>query len=218
MITHLIPICFLGGSGGIFLSTWISQASDSLTPLIEFSKHGNAHLYKSKNKPKTCIFNMFSDQDVAIENLKLYDSELTVRTFTECHLINDAQILENFNTCIKIYFDADDVSDIAYSFVGKHCIDEVGSAADDVATLTKQFQDRILIMTDRFVGFTKPLPVREGALSVSWKELVHLDEVALINKLSEFLSIDAAKFDAASLLKWRKITIAGIASIKSLIG
>ena len=155
--------------------------------------------------------------DVAIENLKLYDSELTKRTFSECHLINDTQILENFDTCIKIYFDADDMPDIAYSFIGKHCIDAVGGDENDIVALTKQFRDRLQVMTDRFQGFTKPLPLQEGVLSVSWKELVHLDEVALINKLSAFLSIYSTKFDTAALLKWREITIAGIASLKALI-
>jgi hypothetical protein len=214
MITHLVPVCFLGGSGGNFLSTWIAQADDSSTPLTEFSKHGNAHLYKSR--PAKYLFNMFSDQSAAIESLKLYDSELTKRTFSDCHLVNDAQILENFNTCIKVYFDVDDIPDIAYSFVGKYCIDEAGGAEDSV-TLTKQFQDRLLVINDKFPGFTKPLPSQEGTLSVSWKELVYLDANALVAKLSTFLSIDTVKFDVAALLKWREITLASIISLKSVI-
>lgn len=205
MIDHFYPIAYLGGSGGSFLASWLNNAAYGY-PIVLNSKNGNAHLSSIY-----AGFGIFSDQVSAVESLREKFTDEPHKMFIGCHIINDSLLLENFAKVTKIRYDQDDVLEIAISFCSKTLKPDGNATPHDILyemSSTSQFRDNMFAF----------LPETDRSTNVSWKDLLHDDPNKLVDHLSVFYSIDATKFDVASLMSWRSLTLRNIDNARNKFG
>jgi hypothetical protein len=215
----IIPIAFMGGSGGNFLCHFIISAKRKDKTLPILSEHGNVHNdynYKDLDGPA------LGPKDPDSEKLKfLLSQEISDNVkltpppyYTVVHFTETKLLATNFKKAIKIIFDKDDVNDIATSFVAKYQIDTLGESNDpkqlnimNVASQLSIFKWHKYFLKEDY----------SNILFISWKELFLGDIDQLINKISEYTGIESDYFLKDSLIMWRIKTQQGLDNFRTKI-
>jgi hypothetical protein len=201
----IIPITYIGGSGGNFLCHFIVSAKRNIHDIIELSTHGNSH----KNSLKDILFLNRGLADPDDEKLSYVFSQQPTSFekpwYTAFHIQSLDTINNNFKRSIRVTYDLDDVNDVALAFCGKWFIDDNNRNTtikmSDSAHL--HFTKKNLNEMNKFFCEIENMP---NVLFVSWKELFKKNIEEFISKLSIFTGIDKNNFSRESLMHWRDKT------------
>ena len=201
----IIPIRYMSGTGGQFLSSFITAAKTKNNQAIHLSLFGNAHTNNllDFSLPGHPAFGPDKPDSLKIDaTLNLIGNEGSVPIYySAMHFMDIKLLLTTFDRVISITYDIDDVSDIALIFYGKFYIDELQSNTD-ISNHRYVTMKITLKYSSRFFKEYES----DNVLNVSWKELFHLDTNILVEKISAFTSIPKENFNISNLLEWRKVT------------
>lgn len=210
----IIPITFMGGTGGHFLCHFIVSAKRNNQDIIKLSEYGNAHWHSLKDF-RGPILGVGGKDSIKINQLleqsKNVDSSIPKPYYTNAHLLDLDLINSNFTKSIRIVYDLDDIDEIATVFYGKFAIDSrehlirLNLLPEQFKNYTPQKEELKLDITSRCPHFSKKENM-PNVLFVSWKELFKENINDLINKLSTFTSINPDNFSPDSLVLWRTKT------------
>ena len=194
----IIPITYIGGTGGNFLCHFIASAKRNIKDIVKLSEHGNVHTFCIKDI--NCPVQGLSTPDLV--KIEYIFSQLpyigSVKPYyTSAHLIDINTINSYFSRSVRIIYEIDDVTDIATVFYGKFIVDE-GKTKKSIKNISAEPYRWI----NKF-SFKENMP---NVLFVSWKELLNGNINDLIDKISIFTNIDKDKFSTESLIYWRDKT------------
>jgi len=212
----IIPIRYMSGTGGQFLSSFITAAKTKNNQAIRLSLFGNAHTNNllDFSLPGHPAFGPDRPDSLKIDaTLNLIGNEGSVPIYySAMHFMDIKLLLTTFDRVISITYDIDDVSDIALIFYGKFYIDELQSNTD-ISNHRYVTMKITLKYSSRFFKEYES----DNVLNVSWKELFHLDTNILIEKISAFTSIPKENFNISNLLEWRKVTLQCLDKVSSTL-
>ena len=197
-IEDIIPITYLGGTGGNFLCHFIASAKRNIKDIVKLSEHGNVHTFCIKDI--NCPVQGLSTPDLV--KIEYIFSQLpyigSVKPYyTSAHLIDINTINSYFSRSVRIIYEIDDITDIATVFYGKFIVDE-GKTKKSIKNISAEPYRWI----NKF-SFKENMP---NVLFVSWKELLNGNIKDLIDKISIFTNIDKDKFSTESIIQWRNKT------------
>ena len=212
----IIPIKYMSGTGGQFLSSFITAAKTKNNQAIRLSLFGNAHTNNllDFSLPGHPAFGPDRPDSLKIDaTLNLIGNEGSVPIYySAMHFMDIKLLLTTFDRVISITYDIDDVSDIALIFYGKFYIDELQSNTD-ISNHRYVTMKITLKYSSRFFKEYES----DNVLNVSWKELFHLDTNILVEKISAFTSIPKENFNISNLLEWRKVTLQCLDKVSSTL-
>ena len=218
--TDIIPIGYLGGSGGHFLGSFLTKAKYNYPDKINLSNHGNSHNnYKEMSMPDEFVKVSAEEQIKIIKEIQpntLRGYTLQTPYFFACHIIDADLLVNNFEKVIYIHYEYEDIYEIAKAYYGKWMLDEQNvqvenpkSTAIAIFALISDMKNKLKVVKDR-------KDLEPNVCNISWKELVHAEPNILIDKLSKFIGIDSSRFSESDLNLWRTATIACIDKYRSL--
>jgi len=214
----IIPIAFMGGSGGNFLCHFIISAKRKDKTLPNLSLHGNVHdnNYKDLGGPALGVTDPDSEKIKFLLSQEISDNvKMTPPPYyTVVHFTENKLLAANFKKAIRIIFDKDDIDDIAINFVTKYQVDTLGEPYDITRLNSlRTFKKMSIVKWHRYF-LKEDYP---NILFISWKELFlgNIDE--LINKISEYTGIESEYFLKDSLIMWRIKTQQGLDNFKTNI-
>lgn len=196
-----IAIAFKGGSGGKFLSAWLTNAK-----LI--NSHFKLTLEGSAN-PSEFEINHDFEQPKPIEFHKTYaqtvkpNKDTSAPYFYTTSTINPNELSDEVYKMIQITFDEDDVDLIFRLYCAKNY-------ALVNATPLHQLYLEIYNSQIRISN----IPKKQNIMFLSFKELMFGDVEPLINKLAEFTGLDPLKFERKLLDEWRSKSLEAADAIK----
>jgi hypothetical protein len=197
----IIPITFIGGTGGNFLCHFIVSAKRNIQDIIELSEHGNAHENCLKDLSGLHFSASYPDNkkiDSILSGILIYDMAKKPY-YTSSHIADINLININFKRSIRIIYELDDVQEISTVFYGKFYIDESNTPVKS----HHKFNKLNLIRWQSKFNYIENMP---NVLFISWKELFKGNIEELITKLSIFTEIDINNFSRESLMHWRDKT------------
>lgn len=228
----VVPILFLSGTGGNFLSYYLRQAkiadtTNSLTARPNFTKHGSAHKMKRYYSPCTDPIKCNIEHHLNFIKEASVNPEEGLPFFFSIESPPSAkEMSKNFNKFVYIGYDEDDIDQISRVFFVKRCIDGVyfkdseGNFVSSDGELTwntdisKQYSapEELFELFDSFAKYNvdtfkeSQTLNNNGGLNISWKEYTAGDIDQFINKLSTFTGYRESSFDQEALVEWRKLT------------
>ena len=200
----IIPVTYMGGTGGNFLCHFIVSAKRNIQTIIELSEHGNAHENSIKDIPGSTL-GVRQPDDLKINSILSHLNQNEIPNhlisqkpyYTTGHITDLSMINAYFKKSIRITYEYNDMKEIATIFYGKFYHD-----------CGKPFEPKILYK-NRLVmilsEFTK-LENMPNILFISWKELFKGNIEELITKISTFTDINPDNFSRESLIHWRTKT------------
>ena len=201
ILEDVIPITYMGGTGGVFLCHFLVSAKRNVQDIIELSEHGNAHTncltdivapMHGVRKPDIIKIDYLIDQIQQVKNQNIEKPYYTFAHLTDINLIN-----LHFKKSIRITYERDDIDEITNVFYGKYCYDWV-----------KKVEPKQLYKTGLVFNLNKFTKVENmpNILFISWKEYLRGNIDDLIYKLSIFTDINVENFSKESLIHWRNKT------------
>jgi hypothetical protein len=213
----IIPIAFMGGSGGNFLCHFIVSAKRKDKTLPILSEHGNVHNdynYKDLNGPALGPKDPDSEKIKFLLSQEISDKVKPPPYYTVVHFTETKLLATNFKKAIRIIFDKDDIDTIAINFVTKYQVDTLGEPYDITRLNSlRTFKKMSIVKWHNY--FLKE--DYSNILFISWKELFLGNIVELINKISEYTGIESEYFLKDSLIMWRIKTQQGLDNFKTNI-
>jgi|688.fasta_scaffold537629_2 hypothetical protein len=215
---NIIPIVYMGGTGGNFLGYLLTSAKLKITDGIVFSKYGNAHeSIKEINQPplgNTIQGTMDDTMLDLILNIKPINHKSQPPYFCPCHVKHMNRVKDLFQTSIQITYEKEDIDDLALIFMGKWWIDSKNRSK----LLVNSTSVINLFKLDYNVHLLNYPPIIDpSVLIVTWHELFKGDSALLVQKLSHFTSIPKENFLVNKLIEWRRRTKNGIEEIQTLL-
>lgn len=201
----IIPITFMGGTGGNFLCHFIVSAKRNIKTVLELSEHGNAHQNCLKDTfappfghdiPDNKKINFILTSPAQIVTEKPY--------YTSAHLVDINLINANFKRSVRITYELDDIDEISVLYYGKFFVDtrDTMNVINMKSSYIKYAKMGTILQQPKFTTIEN----MSNVLFVSWKELFNGNIEELINKISIFTEIDTNNFSRESLMHWRNKT------------
>ena len=195
----IIPIRFLGGTGGHFVDAWITEAKFRNLNLPydkqRFSSLGNAHDFPKEFEEVIHRFTVSSPVEEHMDAiLKVKPSYFCshIAPYTLLTHIRDGKLLEeHFKKVIHISCEPDDIETIAKVFVSKN------NKLSDI-----ELQERISFTRLKIHDFYPSN--NPNVLNLFWKELIRGDPFMLKEKVEQYTMI--SNLDIEFLLTWRRLT------------
>lgn len=218
--TDIIPIGYIGGSGGHFLGYFLTKAKYKLNDNIILSEHGNTHAsFKEMSMPDEFV-NISVDEQIELikeaQPNSLNNVPLVKPYFFACHIIDANKLLEHFDKAIYIHYEYEDIYEISKAYYGKWIVDHTQTQLESTKGIAFTIIYLMTDMKNKLKIIKNRVDLEPNICNVSWKELVHAEPTILINKLSEFTGIDSNNFSKSDLEKWRKSTISCIDKYQDL--
>ena len=204
LIEDIVPISYIGGTGGNLLCHLIVSAKRNIHDLIVLSEHGNAHIHSLKDLPMLPGgINMPDTEKIEFMLKNLPNDTSEKPWYTPVHIRDIKLITQHFKKSIRITYDIDDVDDLCNIVFGKWYVDDVLSG-----NIISNRTHSKLSMRQGLMGWSKQFKKEDipDVLFVSWKELFKGNIDELITKLSTFTGIDSNNFSIESLTYWRNKT------------
>jgi len=215
--TDIIPIVYVGGTGGNFLGYLLTSAKYKMSDGVDFSKHGNAH-YSYKDIPQPSMGNTLAGSaDDAIfdfiNKIQPFENNAVPPYFCPCHVKNMNRVVDMFDKSIQLTFTHEDVDDLVLVIMGKWWVDTRNqSPTAHNIRISNAFRLDYNIHLKNF-----PPIVHPSVLNISWNELYKGEVNSLIQKLSNFTEIPVEDFLIEKLIEWRERTTVGIEELKEQI-
>jgi len=217
----IIPITYIGGTGGNFLCHFIVSAKRNVKN-IKLSEHGNAHQGNFKDIYGPNVGPNVSDQykiDFIMSQLEQINQKdipgMTVIKkpyYTSSELIELDLINSHFKKSIRIIYDNDDHNELCSVYYGKWFIDDrkqipLEGGFNFEGELNQLNLKKIFETT--YINFSLLFSKRENmpnVLFISWKEIFKGNVEELITKISIFTHINMEQFSKEILIQWRNKT------------
>lgn len=211
----IIPISFISGTGGRFISYLLNSAKSNVPVEIKFSKYGNAHdIWNLDIEIGATPYDLTTPLDKHITffikelSRKQNNSEFVknnpVPYYGSCHIDHIEELLFYFDKAVHITYDIEDIPMISYALVGKQMIDQCQH--DKLLFLKHFYRSHTTLLKSRLSIRKTRIDLEPNLLNISWKDIVFNDPNLLIEKLSNFSSIAVDKFKMEDLLEWRRRT------------
>jgi hypothetical protein len=203
ILEDVIPITYMGGTGGVFLCHLIVSAKRNIQDIIELSEHGNAHTncltdivgpMHGVRKPDIIKINYLIDQVQQVKNIE--KPYYTFAHLTDLNLIN-----LYFKKSIRITYEHDDINEIVNVFYGKYYYDWI-KKVESKELYKNLYKNGLNFYLNKFTE-VENVP---NILFISWKEYLRGNIDDLIYKLSTFTDIHVGNFSKESLIHWRNKT------------
>jgi hypothetical protein len=212
----IIPVMYMGGTGGHFLSAFIRAARAYDEPSLSFfnlSNNGNAH--------KTRI-DLGSTGGVTVPvDVQIADILKKNLTDPPCyppmHLIDTDAVMQVFEKAIKITYNGFDIYEIANIFFIKWGIDEGNFKITNIDEYREKLRMVFMITFRNHRYFRPNYNYKDRLLNISWKDVYEQDADNLILKLSNFLDIPGYKFPKKELEEWRSRTKKGVDLVNEIL-
>lgn len=238
MKTKLLPIIFIGGAGGSFLSYILDSAliKRSLSDKPVFTKYGSAHLMHRYYVPYTHVTNPIDQQIKSFldfHQVKPYlEDENSINStrdedtiFLGFHASNIDSVMQHTERAILITYDVSDINDIVTAYMGKRLLDGYfypdGTrdyiAENDLVELALHYKTHLKLLTDFQKSFVPRYDFGHRLLNISWTELVYGPVDSLIKILADFTGYEIERFDAETIAKWQRLTLYCIKDLEILI-
>lgn len=202
MITNVVPIVYNLGSGGHFLTAFLTAAKLNNPNIVQLSRFGNAHksdLIIHIPKAPTDDISVY----VAKVVTKLSNNLTTHSAYIQMHHDNYiSTITPFFKKVILITYNQEDIEDLAAIFAAKFGLDSANIGFDE--KLKREYRGTKELLIDYF-DFYQTI-CEDNVFCVSWKELYHNDPILLIEKLSKYTEYNSNQFPLEKLMEWRKLT------------
>lgn len=201
--SSIIPVTFVPGAGGHFLSKFIMLAKfKSTSPICIDPIFGHAHAgYKAEGMLYVVLERLMHDPNIIINRLKTElinrgeeSSTLPPPYYQPCHVYRVDFLGQHFEKVIRITYSNKDISDIVKIKIFKNNESEVTRAGLTSALhiYQKYFLDNKVDTAD--------------LLNISWDNLLYDNPRILIEKLSKFTGYPEEDFNISQLVRWREIT------------
>jgi len=214
MIYNVVPINYMGGTGGQFLSSLIYAAAHKKDNTFVFSENGNSHDSKKYlGSPPLGIGKDLTGK-TNLNFLREFAKTIPEDTivYPHGHYANPDVLMEYFHKQIKTCFEVNQLSEIIGVFMLKHPEQSLkfknvkGKELHDLYNIDKIVKWRYVV-GNYFTRLCRPCPDLEPRmLNVSWNELVYLDPEILISKISDFTKIPSEDFSRDAIANWRELT------------
>jgi len=218
--SNIIPIGYLGGTGGHFLGSFLTKAKYNYPDEINLSEHGNSHNnYKEMSMPDNFVDVSVEERIDIIKQIKpnvLKGYELQSPYFFACHIIDADILVDNFEKVIYIHYDYEDTYDIARAYYGKWVVDVQKKQLENTKSIAFAIIYLIADMKSKLEIVKNRKDLGPNICNISWKELVHGEPNILVDKLSSFTGIDSNRFSEPDLKLWREATIGCIDKYRTL--
>ena len=214
--TDIIPISYVPGTGGNFLSALLHMANQNIFEEMKLSEHGNAHGTSHMAWPSASLNTPSITHVKSLSNFEV-DSFFNKPYFFSCHILDLLTIMEYFEKSIRIVYDEDDASEILMVFLGKYGIDESGFTDEHIKRRYHHRYTEYKQYSNLHFNLTYEKEFKDRVLFITWKELCYSSVDDLINHLSEFTNIPKHKFSVDNIVNWRRTTISCLDKIKLII-
>lgn len=200
---EVVPITYMGGTGGNFLCHLIVSAKRKIKTIPELSRYGNSHIacFKDIIGPPHGI-----DEDDLVKLDWLincsYPDYTSSPYYTAAHIKNANLLSEHFKKSVRITFDSDDIISVSSAFLGKYFVDEMKIDLNNISSYKSLAMNKL---TSSLPFFQKDESL-STTMFISWKELFNGNAETLIYKLSEFTEINSTDFSTDALMHWRDKT------------
>ena len=213
----IIPIMYMGGTGGHFISAFIRSArehSKSKPSFFNFSEYGNAHRASVDLGSAGGVGVPIEIQIKTILNHKII---IEPPCCPPVHFIDIDATMKVFEKAIKITYDDFDIHEISHVFFIKQMIEEKKFKVTNTDDCRKELK-KISLWTSKFkCHFQTDGKYEDRVLSISWKEIYKQDTSDLIIKLSNFTGIPECKFNKNKLEEWRTLTKKGVDLVNQIL-
>jgi len=203
-----ISVRYLGGSGGTFLTSWLTAAKNESPQYVSLTNVSSAN-------PNFLEIQQSVPHNFRAEQHKQFLSTAvpgTPGTEAPYFLLDQSKSLDESLECVQrvinISYDINDVDDVAWCYYKKTFIRQENANLLDVESILEQLTETVGACWIRFRAKTDT----ERVCYVKWKDLLSGDPVALVEKLSAFTGISANKFNLSLLAEWQTGTQALINS------
>ena len=207
--SSVVPIMYVAGSGGHFLSALLRRARSNFNNTdYGISGYGNCH----DAKIDFGVFGgMESPYQDKIDRLKQKILEPNVTYYWPIHFDDIDHLMKEFDRSIKITYEERDYSELAAIFYVKWGVEGNNTKLPFSAY---KFED-ILIQYQK--SFYPTTDYGDSILNISWYELYHERDIDLIiDKLSNFTGIPVDRFDENFIVYWRESTAKGLLAVDEL--
>jgi len=203
-----ISVRYFGGSGGTFITSWLTAAKNESDHYLSLTNVGSAD-------PSVLEIQQSVPHNFRSEQHKQFLSTVVpgvAGTAPPYFVLDQSQSLDDSLECVQrvinISYDINDVDDIAWCNYKKSFMQQQNVNLLDAESILEQITETVGGCWIKFRAKTDT----ERVCYVKWKDLLSGDPVALVEKLSAFTGISANKFDLALLGQWREGTQALINS------
>lgn len=215
MIYNVVPVNYMGGSGGQFLSSLIYAAAHKKEDTFVFSENGNSHDSKKYLGSPPASLGDDPTGKINLNFLKEFSTTIPEDTivYPHGHYANPDLLMEYFYKQIKTCFEINQLSEIIGVFMLKNPEHSLkfknvkGKELHDLYNIDKIVKWRYVV-GNYFTRLCRPCPDLEPRmLNVSWNQLVYLDPEILISNVSKFTNIPNEDFSRDAIVNWRSLTL-----------
>jgi hypothetical protein len=206
MFFNIVPVVFVGGSGGNFISRFISMARDNNQTPAKFSKHGNSHSGRLINFDH--IYSKISH--ICEDVIPLIKKERYLpldKTFYPSLHVGDVNVVPTiFNRAIKITFDQNYQQEVALVYVLKEEVDRQNKTFTiEKVNARIRFVEKYNRLYNCCAAIDHP-----NVFNIDWTEIMYGNPQLFIEKLAEFTQIPFENFNLTNLLTWQNMTTSTI--------
>jgi hypothetical protein len=209
MLTEdIIPIAYMGGTGGRFLCHFIVSAKQKNKEILKLSTHGNAHEYGLRDISPTPYKVTVADIDKINFILNQTPIDGSIKPYyTASHMWDLKLATSYFKKIIKITYKLENTVELSKIMFGKWHVDtttknqylsSIQSKLTTPLLKPKFLENQLKLYVNKF----KEEDI-SNVLFISWEELFKGNINDLLTKLSTFTNIDINNFSKESILHWR---------------
>ena len=205
---NIVPIVYISGTGGHFLSSFIRSArlnNDPYSTGCYLSTYGNAH---NARLDMGNVGGFSVPPEVQIEKLLKFNLP-DPPYYPPVHLHDIDPIMQEFEKSIKITYTGYDVYEISIIYFMKWGIEAGNYKVNNIYDILWPTRMTMSWMMKNLKGYRSSDNYGDRLLDVSWKELFEKDPDILVEKLSKFTGIPSDQFPRQSLENWRILTKKG---------
>lgn len=197
--TSVIPIVYMAGTGGHFLSAFLRKARlNEIESNFKLSVYGNCHNIRLD---LGSAGGLADPLDEKIEIIKRNVVDHSITHYWPLHSDNIDHVMREFDKCIKITYTESDITDVAAIFYVKW-----GIEGQHITEPFKEFNFHRMLH-DYQPYFCPNIDYSDRILNISWYELYHEDRIDdVIKKLSDYTNIPIDNFDKNFMFAWRRNT------------
>ncbi len=230
----VIPIRFFGGTGGHFVTCWLTQAKLGRTNDIQLSNYGNSHDgYREFLLVERSLygFGTYSGGLRSIEGhrfthfFKNYIPKILPDPpyFVASEAEDLSALIDLYPKTVAITYEQEDASILSKILIAKWGIEENKLARYDYGNLWAIKQNayaKIRVKTHYFEIHHKlfdPTTIDPRALNLPWRDLFSAPALDIVDKLSSYTDIPKDNFQIKDLMRWRAATQKGIDQIDQYV-
>lgn len=205
--TAVVPIMYVAGSGGHFLSSLLRRARSNYTANIPYglSGYGNCH-------NAIIDFGVFGGMETPFNEkmarLRQKPLEPNTTYYWPIHFNDIDLLMKEFDRSIKITYDEHDYLELAAIFYVKWGVEGKNTT---LPFSVYKFEDLLIEHQESFYPTTD---YGDNILNISWRELYHEENIDdVITRLSAFTDIPTDRFDKDFITQWREGTAQGLLAV-----